>query len=237
MNKSPLTPWRLLVGVTVVSLFSATACAPTRLPGPSAAGTASTRPASVGPLFPAGDARRVVFIIPTDGSLMTSAYLLSTLTLDSVDRLGPAQQFNLILLGSDTGRALADAPLPATAANRGRARDFLDKWTAHNGDLIQPLRSAFRMNPDRIFVLANGDDPNDDAVVREVRRLNAARPPGAKVQVHTVGWLDRGDQYEAMLKRIAAENAGTYRFVDDAWVDRAAAEAIHESKAREQSAR
>jgi len=221
MEYRPL-PDRRMAYVVVATLLLLAGCSPTPIHSSNPATSAVANQIiarDFQALFPVGDAKCVVIIIPQDGSLMTSADLLRTLTLDSIARLAPSQRFNLILTKQEDGSSLASQLLPATLENRQKAADFLDKWTGSSWDLIPSLRLAFAMKPDAIFLLASGDEPNNAAFLAEARRLNAAQPPDRKIQIHTVAWLEHGDEYEALLKQVARENGGTFKFADSAWVN------------------
>ena len=60
--------------------------------------------------------------------------------------------------------------------------------------------------------LAPGDFPNNAAVLEEIRKLNA----GKGVRINTIAFMDRGEEYEQLLRTIAEENGGVFKFVSDA---------------------
>jgi hypothetical protein len=170
-------------------------------------------------LFPGAGAGCVVIVLPQDGSLMTTFDSLRVLTEDSINSLRPDQRFNVVWVEGDWGRPISETAVPATPANQKQAAEWLERFGGHNGDLIAAIRRAFAMDPDVIYLLANGDDSNNDAVVEAIRRLNGARPAGKKVRVNTVAWMDRAEEYEKWRKGIAAENGGRFRFAGETWVD------------------
>ena len=43
--------------------------------------------------------------------------------------------------------------------------------------------------------------------------LNVVRPANAKVKVHTIAFVDPGEDYEKALRQIADDSGGTFRFV------------------------
>ena len=64
-------------------------------------------------------------------------------------------------------------------------------------------------------MLTDGDFPNNAAVIEEVRKLNATRQGNQKVKINTIAFGDRGEEYEKMLKQVADENGGLFKFVTD----------------------
>ena len=209
---------RLLFYIIAFSLLTTSTVTSAAAPSTSPSTTAATRPSVE--IFPIGDTNSVVYVLPVDGSLLTSMDSLHQLVLESVSHLKASQKFNIIFIEGDTGRALSNQSLSPTLENRRKADDFLNTTTGHNGDIVPALRLAFAQHPQRLFFLMNGDAPNSREVTEEIRNLNAALKPSAKVQIHTIGWMDHGETYEKWLKDIAAENAGTYRFIDEKTLER-----------------
>jgi hypothetical protein len=75
-------------------------------------------------------------------------------------------------------------------------------------DPSRAIDRAFAVGPDTIYLLSDGEF--DRAIIARVKKLNA----GGKVTVHTIGFLYRTG--EPILKKIAAENGGQYKFVSEA---------------------
>ena len=68
------------------------------------------------------------------------------------------------------------------------------------------------MGPQLIYMLTDGDFPDNNRVIEEIRKLNKDK----KVKINTIAFMDRGEQYEKLLKQIADENGGLFKFVSDA---------------------
>ena len=66
------------------------------------------------------------------------------------------------------------------------------------------------------YILTDGDFPNNDQVIAEIRRLNKDK----KVKINTIAFMDRGEAYEKLLKQIADENGGLFKFVSDSDLQR-----------------
>jgi hypothetical protein len=129
-----------------------------------------------------------------------------------VDALKPIQEFDVIFFSADAFRALDRQLVLAVPENKRKAYDFLDKVAPHDSsDPISGLNAAFRTQPELIFMLTDGDFPNNDAVLAEVRKLNAAKA----VKVNTIAFMDRGESYEQLLSNIAKDTGGLFRFVSE----------------------
>jgi len=93
--------------------------------------------------------REFVFVVDTSGSMhgrpLNQAKRAMELCLAS---LGPADRFQIIRFASDA-EPLASRPLPPTAANRARARRFLnDPWGSGGTEFLPALKLALGAAPD-----------------------------------------------------------------------------------------
>src|SRR5690606_38827116 len=99
--------------------------------------------------------------------------------------------------------------VPATPAARAAARTFVEGLQAGGGtNIYDPLEAAL-LDPDvdTIYLLTDGDPSGGkfvlaEEILREVRRLNAAR----QVAIHTISIGGRSP----LLRRLAEENGGRY---------------------------
>jgi Mg-chelatase subunit ChlD len=154
--------------------------------------------------------KRVVYVLDSSGSMMNKFETLRRLMRQAVDSLQRNQQFAIIFFSEDKFLALDRELLPAVPETKRKAYDFLDKTAPHgSSDPIPALQVAFRGNPDTVFLLTDGDFPNNDQVIQELRRLNKDK----RVKINTIAFMDRGEAYERLLRQIADETGGTFRFV------------------------
>jgi hypothetical protein len=134
--------------------------------------------------------------------------------LNAVGALGPDRSFNFVFFESDKIRLLdRKGTVAATDENRRRAERFLGGLTTTiASDPVKGLRAAFRQSPDVVYLLADGNFPDNDAVTGAIGRLNRGR----RARVHTVllvdGW-DTDPALVATLREIAKQNGGTFRRV------------------------
>jgi len=156
-----------------------------------------------------GPAARVVFVVDRSGSMTDSIDYVKYELKRSIRALAEEQLFDVIFYSSGPfvempPRRLADA----TDRNKQVAVEFVDSVIAQGQtDPSGALERAFELQPDAIYLLTDGEF--DKATVGLVKRLNAA----GKVKVHTIGFIYRAG--EPILKDIAAQNGGEYKFVTE----------------------
>jgi hypothetical protein len=62
-------------------------------------------------------------------------------------------------------------------------------------------------------MLTDGDFPNNDEIIQEIRKLNASK----KVKINTIAFGEDTEQnFHKFLKQIADENGGLFRHVREA---------------------
>jgi hypothetical protein len=175
--------------------------------GPGGGGTPTVQ------FFPNGPkaaANKVVFLCDSSGSMVPKFDALRQELRRAVDRLSPRQQFDIVFFAEERHEALDNQLLYALPENKRRAYEFLDRVSPHgSSNPIPGLRAAFATSPELIFVLTDGDFPNNEELLAEVKRLNAAK----RVKINTIAFMDPGEAYEKLLNAIAAENQGTFKFV------------------------
>lgn len=171
----------------------------------------------IGPKSPfmgvSGNAMKVVYLCDSSGSMMTKFDTLRQELRKAADGLKPIQSFDIIFFSEDNFVALDNKSLLlATPETKRKAYDFLDKTAPHgSSDPIPGLRAAFATNPQLIYMLTDGDFPNNNQVLEELRKLNKDK----KVKINTIAFMDRGEEYEKLLKQIADEHGGLFKFVSD----------------------
>ena len=106
----------------------------------------------------------------------------------------------------------AHLPMPggklvkATEQNKRVSFAWVEQVRANGGtDPRKAMRLALSLEPDAIWLLSDGLFARQAA--DEIRAAN----PGARVQVHSIGFFSNAG--EPVLRRIAEENRGAYRFV------------------------
>jgi hypothetical protein len=162
---------------------------------------------------PDEEARKIVFVVDRSGSMTDSIDYVKEELKGSIGELAEKKEFHVLFYSSGPcvempTRRLVDA----TKRNKAFAYEFIDGIIAQGGtDPSDALRRAFAVRPEVIYLLTDGEF--DRAIVGLVRGLNA----GGRVRVHTIGFLYTwpGTSAEGVLKQIAVENGGNYKFVSE----------------------
>ena len=107
-------------------------------------------------------------------------------------------------------------PMPVTAMMAATPENVA--WAARwiqgrdvggSTDPSDALRFTFSLKPDTVWLLTDGQFADEDEVLGQIRSAN----PQAAIRINTVAFKDKSG--EAVLKQIAMENDGTYRFVQN----------------------
>jgi hypothetical protein len=169
-------------------------------------------PGPGGPRPEGGEATpaKVVYVVDRSGSMTDSFDFVKYELKRSLQELEETSQFHIVFYSAGPPVEMAARRLmAATERNRGIAMEFIDTVIATGGtDPLQALERAFAVQPDLIYLLTDGEF--DHAIVDHVKRLNV----GGKVKVLTIGFLYCPDN--EVLRAIAAQNGGEYRFVSEA---------------------
>ena len=177
-------------------------------------------PPATGPIFigiPASTASCVVYLIDRSGSMIDSFNAVRLEIASSVARLGARHHFHVILFAQ--GRVLEKPPprmTPGTERYKLALADFLASVRpGKQTDPIPAIGRAFDVLAETpcgqekvIFMLPDGVFPDNRKVVETINRRNA----GKQVRVHTILYGHRPREAEEVMRRIARENGGQYRF-------------------------
>jgi von Willebrand factor type A domain len=139
----------------------------------------------------------------------------------SISTMKPKQRFFISFFGKEIedltleGRKAAPFPVYATSENLQKALLWIERVRIQdNGKApTDVLKKAIEMDPDGIFLLFDGDTSVDvPAFLRKANRTSdiiSGEYP--RVPIHTLGFFS--EEHQAMMKRIAQENLGTFRFI------------------------
>jgi hypothetical protein len=139
----------------------------------------------------------------------------------SLMSMKPTQRFHLMFFGKEIESLTIEPgkeeeyPIYATPANVQKAVEWLsrssiqkDGWPPNDS-----LNKAIDMQPDGIFMLFDGDTRSDVAkhLTKVNRTADILSEPGPKVPIHVIHFFQ--DEFAAAMRKVANENAGSYRFV------------------------
>jgi hypothetical protein len=173
----------------------------------------------IGPKSPfmgiSGNAKYVAYVCDASGSMLNKFPALKQELRKAIDILRPIQAFTIVFF-SDPDRkpqALATNLLMATPDRKREAYKFLESVSTSGAtDPIPGLEIAFKAKPQLIYLLTDGDFPDNKAVLDRIRALNADK----SVKINTIVFVDISNAEKSivdLMKQIAAENGGVFKIV------------------------
>ena len=167
-----------------------------------------------------GSAYHIVYVVDRSGSMIETFDEVREEMKRSILRLSPAQTFHVIFFSSGTPKENPPRRLVhAVPQNKRQALNYLDKIQPHGQtDPIPALERAFAVLKNRpgrkrgmlIYLLTDGEFPDNEKVLRRIRELN----PRREVHINTILHHFAVPGAMKVLKAIAAENGGRFKFVE-----------------------
>jgi hypothetical protein len=133
--------------------------------------------------------------------------------LKSIEQLGKDQQYYVIFYNHTMYPMEPQKPLFATQDNLAKSTEWINRCEPLGGTNPLPaLQLALSMKPDAIYFLTDGQF--DLGVMQELRKRNRTnvRLHTHVIPIHTICFFDRSA--EGMMKTIARDSGGEYRYVD-----------------------
>ena len=167
-----------------------------------------------------GNATQIVYLCDATGSMISKRQDLYFQIRKAVGKLSPIQFFNVIFFQDGDSIGFSKGGLVAgNAKNKGDLASFLinDVNFRDGSNPLPGLRTAFKQNPQLIYMLTDGafdsSGVTDQQVLAEIKRLNG----NGKVKINTIFFASdesqRSDPGGKLLKQIADENGGNFAFV------------------------
>lgn len=159
-----------------------------------------------------GTGNSVVYVVDISSSMITANRYQTAVEeiLSSLDRLTKLQRFFVVFFNEKEiplhGNYSARKLLVATPATKNRARKWIQNELGPGGGTnpIPALERALRMRPDIIYLMTDGDIPPQT-------RDFLAQDNKKRIVIHTIAFQNIAGQ--KILKEIAADHGGTFRFV------------------------
>jgi hypothetical protein len=159
--------------------------------------------------------RSVAFLCDASGSMLRKFAALKAELSKAIQGLQPIQSFAIHFFTENRAISLNSQLVMATTANKLHALNFLDDVTPRGStDPIPSLEMAFKQKPQLIFLLTDGDFPDNAAVLKRIRELNKEH----RVRINTIAFVGEDDSDTAfitVLQQIARESGGIYRHVTE----------------------
>jgi hypothetical protein len=142
----------------------------------------------------------------------------------SIERLGPHKQFYIVFFDGEMHPMFEPdyretMLLPANEAHLDQTRRWLASMNlGPNTRPLESIQHAVSLEPDVIFFLTDGEfEDRTAAFLRDVHRQR--KQEGKKpIVVHTIGFFEK--KHQLVLKRIAKDADGVYKFVEGPQPDR-----------------
>jgi len=157
-----------------------------------------------------GNALRIAYVCDASGSMMDKIDLLKIELRKAIDGLQPVQVFDVIFFQEKDVATAARSLVVANPDNKRKAYAFLEQIAAHGStDPIPALKLAFDQRPQLIYLLTDGDFPDNQAVLQYIQGRNGDH----KVKINTIAFVGRGEEYEKIMKKIAQDSGGVFKYV------------------------
>ncbi len=180
----------------------------------SAGPAGSMAPAS-GLFGQAGNAYKVVYVADFSESVYRFRAEICAEIQNSLETLVPTQKFHIVFAkpGGDITEFGTGRLVPAIRKYKKDALAFLetskDRPKRGSADPIEAFRRAFRVNPELIYFIADGDYRNiEEELERTLDQLNKNRA----VAITTLGF-DPAPRCSGLMERIAKNHGGHFRIV------------------------
>jgi uncharacterized protein with von Willebrand factor type A (vWA) domain len=155
-----------------------------------------------------GKPRRVVFVIDASGSMINSFGAAKVELLKAVRSLEPSQLFNVFVPQDERMNAFQQTLVPATPENVCEFITFLDRMTTTGTtNPIPSLQAALKLRPTVLWLITDGDFPDNNAVLQTIRQHNRG---GCRINAVLMG--PPGEQatssFAGLLRTLADQNRG-----------------------------
>ena len=167
-----------------------------------------------GPVFGnSGNAKKIAFVCDASGSMLQKFDALKRELSKTVSQLRPSQSFSVIFFQEQSCKALDQNLLIAKPDTKRQADQFLGTIVPRaDTNPLPALELAFKQKPDLIYLLTDGDFPDNNAVLKLIQQLDK----DGKVKINTIAFVNEKDKdtdFMAILQKIAKDTGGVYRFV------------------------
>lgn len=156
-----------------------------------------------------GTGRRFAYVVDCSGSMQGAPLIRATEELiASIEKLPPYVEFQIVFFDDLAYEFPVSGFKDASKKSKEEAARFIDSIRGGGGTNVKlgmQTTLSLRQKPDTVFLLTDGAFESDTPAF--IKTLNKDK----KVRVNTVAFLSNTG--EPLLKRIASENRGDYRFV------------------------
>ncbi len=164
-----------------------------------------------------GKAYNIVYVIDRSGSMIDTFDALRREMRRSIYALDDSQNFHVIFYSEDEPEEFGTGRLvPATRLNKKKVAEYLqDVVPRRQTNPVPALQRAFdvfkgaRKKGFLVYLLTDGRFPDNQKVLDAIKKMN----PDGKVQIFTYLYGNRPPEAVEIMKNIASENNGLYKYV------------------------
>jgi hypothetical protein len=168
-----------------------------------------------------GNAHNIVYVIDRSGSMIDTFREVKTEMLRSIGLLQDSQSFHIILFAHGKPLEPKNRNLKrATYENKMAASDFLEPiFAVKDTNPVGAINRAFdvlsqaRGRGRLIYLLTDAGFDDNQAVLDAISEKNASLRGDKKVLINTFLYGSKPEEAVRVMKQIAAENGGKYRYV------------------------
>jgi hypothetical protein len=196
----------------LILLFCAIAPLTARADDPATA-PATTQSAGAVDIFglKSSNVDSVIFVCDASGSMNTKFDPLKAELIRSISNLSENQSFNVIFFQEKAFCLNKDVMIHKTRENLEKTIGFINSQSATDAtNTIPALEIAFKQKPKVIYLLTDGDFPDNEAVIDFINKNNTNQ-----VKINTVAYIDHSENYEKVMHTIADMTGGKYNFVSE----------------------
>jgi hypothetical protein len=169
------------------------------------------------------DARRIVFVCDASGAMINKMPIVKEQLTKAFLGLKPNQSFEIIFFqdrrfDSFMKFSHANSLVPANPEGKRKAADFLlGVTTTGTSDPIPAIIAGFKTRPQLMYLLTDGDFPDNNAILKTIRDLQKPLGASEKVTINTIffGDGDNDKAFKEVLRTIANESGGSFRQVKE----------------------
>jgi len=166
-----------------------------------------------------GNAYHIVYVVDRSGSMANTFDYVKQQIIRSITHLHKSQNFHVILFAS--GTPIENKPhrlVKATDAQKFAVADFIEMKQASGQTnpipsltrAFEVLKSSKRKRGKLIYLLTDGDFPDNSEVLKKIAGLNRDK----SVHINTYLYGPIAPTAVTVLKQIAAENGGKFKYVN-----------------------
>jgi len=166
-----------------------------------------------------GSAMTIAFVCDASGSMISKLSALKQEMVKEIQAMKPVQAFSIVFFQDQKCLAFENGALvSATSENKRKAEKWLDDvQTTGDTNPIPGLEVAFKGKPALVYLLTDGDFPDNSAVLNKLTQLNTG---AKKSRINTIAFVDDKDDdtsqgFIDLLKKIAEENGGKFNHVTE----------------------